>query len=382
MIEIQKKTLKAERNEIDLTPKERLLLNKLRKADEEARRVSLMAKENYEERILRDSVRREATFSASARNKSAGAHARLWPKREDEDDEANTDEYVRRIRMQVKTSQHYLPQSYMNFNARADFDFERKFNRKFESNESNDSHEENESDDDGTILKTVQDFKNRTSDAKMPKSDDRPIAPLKTNIQSTSFNEDGIPMDPELTDEYYKNFTEEFEDDDDSNEKKFVPKVSRKMTRERSTIKSLSKTIMPSQRHDFLNKKNELRGSKNKTIGAYGDRSQREEFQLIDHMKNRLHLNDKVAEAFGDDHKNSVFGTSVREAKVRNLRSQAIRALGENLFKKCYEFIKTQRSCKIVDEIKIIDGLKVLASNSKDCFLVDQLIFLEDQRAK
>lgn len=58
------KTLKAQSNDAELTPKERLLLNKLKKADEEARRVSVMAKENYEERLLRESVRREATFSA------------------------------------------------------------------------------------------------------------------------------------------------------------------------------------------------------------------------------------------------------------------------------------------------------------------------------
>lgn len=96
------------------------------------------------------------------------------------------------MRMQVKTSQHYLPQSYINFNMRGDFDFERKHNKKFESNdESNESNDENESDDEGTILKTVQDFKNKTTNSKLTSCDDRPIVPLKANIQSTSFTEDG-----------------------------------------------------------------------------------------------------------------------------------------------------------------------------------------------
>jgi hypothetical protein len=46
----------------ELTPKERLLLNKLKKADEEGKKLGLMAKENYEERMLRESFRREATI--------------------------------------------------------------------------------------------------------------------------------------------------------------------------------------------------------------------------------------------------------------------------------------------------------------------------------
>lgn len=100
-------------------------------------------------------------------------------------------------------------------------------------------------------------------------------------------------MDPELTDEYYKNFSEEFEDDDENSDKQYLPKISRKSARERSSLNSLSKTIMPSQRHDYLLKKNELRTSKNKTIGGYSDKSHRDEFQMIDQMKNRLHFNEK-----------------------------------------------------------------------------------------
>jgi hypothetical protein len=46
----------------ELTPKERLLLKKLKKADEEGKKLGMMAKENYEERMLRESFRREATI--------------------------------------------------------------------------------------------------------------------------------------------------------------------------------------------------------------------------------------------------------------------------------------------------------------------------------
>jgi hypothetical protein len=47
------------------------------------------------------------------------------------------------------------------------------------------------SDDEGTILKTVQNNKINASKPSNPVKDDRPIKPMKSNIES-SFNEDGI----------------------------------------------------------------------------------------------------------------------------------------------------------------------------------------------
>jgi hypothetical protein len=53
--------------EKELTPKERMLMNKLKRADEEAVKMSQMAKENYEERIIRETFRREATIYNSVK---------------------------------------------------------------------------------------------------------------------------------------------------------------------------------------------------------------------------------------------------------------------------------------------------------------------------
>jgi hypothetical protein len=50
----------------ELTPKEKLLLKKLQKADEEALKVGQMAKENLQERLMRDTFRREATHFNSS----------------------------------------------------------------------------------------------------------------------------------------------------------------------------------------------------------------------------------------------------------------------------------------------------------------------------
>jgi hypothetical protein len=53
--------------EKDITPKERMLMNKLKRADEEAIKMGQLAKENYEERMLRQTFRRETTIHNSVR---------------------------------------------------------------------------------------------------------------------------------------------------------------------------------------------------------------------------------------------------------------------------------------------------------------------------
>ncbi len=55
---------------------------------------------------------------------------------------------------------------------------------------------------------------------------------------------------------------------------------------------------------------------------------------------------------------------------------QAIRVLGESSFKKCYEFLK---NVDFSDENRKMENLSKLTSNPSDAFLVEQLIFLEEQ---
>ena len=65
-VQISKPVNARKQSEVDngrnLTPKEKLLRNKLKKADEEAARVSQIARVNYEERILRDLSRKDSTI--------------------------------------------------------------------------------------------------------------------------------------------------------------------------------------------------------------------------------------------------------------------------------------------------------------------------------
>ena len=65
-VQISKPANTNKHSEVDngrnLTPKEKLLRNKLKKADEEAARVSQIARVNYEERILRELSRKDSTI--------------------------------------------------------------------------------------------------------------------------------------------------------------------------------------------------------------------------------------------------------------------------------------------------------------------------------
>ena len=73
--------------------------------------------------------------------------------------------------------------------------------------------------------------------------------------------------------------------------------------------------------------------------------------------------------------------------------SEATRRLGTELFNKCYDYLREQRHASSssggggggggsgggdIDEGKLFKGLEKLNVSANDCFLVDQLLFLED----
>jgi NIMA (never in mitosis gene a)-related kinase len=58
-----------------------------------------------------------------------------------------------------------------------------------------------------------------------------------------------------------------------------------------------------------------------------------------------------------------------------------MRRLGAETFQNVYNYLKEQRrgpNSFDVDENKIFEGLKKYTSNPSDCFLIDQLLFLEE----
>ena len=61
--------------------------------------------------------------------------------------------------------------------------------------------------------------------------------------------------------------------------------------------------------------------------------------------------------------------------------SECIRLLGKDGFIKAYNYLKRVRfdPLSVLNEESIMDRLRTLVSKPRDCFLVDQLLFLEKQ---
>lgn len=64
--------------------------------------------------------------------------------------------------------------------------------------------------------------------------------------------------------------------------------------------------------------------------------------------------------------------------------SECERILGKAKFEKAYTYLKNARFqdkavSHTADETIIFKGLREIVSNPSDCFLVDQLLFLEEQ---
>lgn len=59
--------------------------------------------------------------------------------------------------------------------------------------------------------------------------------------------------------------------------------------------------------------------------------------------------------------------------------SQCERIYGSDAFMKAYDYLKSARIQGFSDEGKVMAGLKSIVDNVRDGFLIDQLIFLENQ---
>ena len=64
--------------------------------------------------------------------------------------------------------------------------------------------------------------------------------------------------------------------------------------------------------------------------------------------------------------------------------SQCQQIYGDEEFVRIYDYLKQARSqpAQGVDEGSVVAGLKPLTTNLRDCFLVDQLVFLEKQEGE
>ncbi|KAK7114041.1 serine/threonine-protein kinase Nek11-like [Littorina saxatilis] len=184
---------------------------------------------------------------------------------------------------------------------------------------------------------------------------DRPITPMRNTMvynreHSTLDFKDGIPDSPELAETYYSQFEGEFEDS--SPEKEKADEIGEGEEKEEEDEEGEG------------------------TIVAGGDD---EMADYISRLEGALHTASSNEDTvISDDTISGAFGPGARDIKIKNLKKQCIASLGEEAFKKAYDYLRKARSDDKKSESDIMIGLRVYVKNPSDCFIVDQLLFLED----
>ena len=102
---------------------------------------------------------------------------------------------------------------------------------------------------------------------------------------------------------------------------------------------------------------------------------------LINQLQAALELDIKDASILEEETIEERFSQNLRQQRITALRQECIKMFGEKTFKKVYRYLKEIRfdTKERMNEESIIAGLKKFVSHPTDCFLVDQLLFLEKQ---
>ncbi|CAF4829849.1 unnamed protein product, partial [Rotaria sp. Silwood1] len=194
-------------------------------------------------------------------------------------------------------------------------------------------------------------------------TEDRPITPMRGTYKQLAEGFD------EGDSKYYNN---QFNDHSPTRERETnetTSKTRRAMSgSQRSTMNSLSQTMGPNHPANF-NKERKSK-SPSRTIGS------------ATRQKTSLNLPiDDTSATLRDDPTKDAFGRFAKDAKINALRTKAIQLLGESTFEKVYDYLVQQRTAQKTnpnfDEAQITEGLKAFVKKPADCFLVDQLVFLE-----
>ncbi|CAF2601961.1 unnamed protein product [Rotaria sp. Silwood2] len=195
-------------------------------------------------------------------------------------------------------------------------------------------------------------------------TEDRPITPMRATYKQVAER-----FGDEDDSKYYNN---QFNDHSPTRERETnegTSKTRRVMSgSQRSTINSLSQTMSPNHPANF-NKERKSK-SPSRTIGS-ATRQKPSLYTSIDDTNATLR----------DDPTKDAFGRFAKDAKINTLRTKAIQLLGEATFEKVYDYLVQQRTAQKTNpnfnEAQMTEGLKAFVKRPADCFLVDQLVFLE-----
>ncbi|XP_052818937.1 serine/threonine-protein kinase Nek11-like isoform X2 [Mya arenaria] len=317
----------------NLHPRERMRLKKLREADKEAQRLSEVARVQLIENQERKSRIQETLFKPSIP---------AWQGGHGEGGDLKTALTVKGV------SARKQPKDFVVLGVSED--------------QSSDEDQEQT-----VIHKPLKTAGGPSLSQYLPKAssddpDDRAITPLKDKmvydrLYSSLDFKDGIPDNPALANTYYSQFDEDFTPSDDEDE--------------------AAETVIRRKNDDSDDDDDILFGSKDGTL----KKDEEEDF-----FNQLQYVLDKDNDAEGtmtlvDDQDSGAFGPVARETKIKNLRAECEKMLGQAGFDKAYNYLKTARYDRATEatEEDIMSGLRDFVKNPSDCFLVDQLLFLEEQ---
>ncbi|GFR81947.1 serine/threonine-protein kinase Nek11 [Elysia marginata] len=179
--------------------------------------------------------------------------------------------------------------------------------------------------------------------------DERPITPMKDLMvydreHSSLDFKDGVPDTPDLANTFYEQYND-FENDEEDSDNADVVVGAEHGDEENTLVKD-------------------------------------DQEALMDYLAMALEKSSGESTVVSDDTVLGPFGPHARDTKIKNIRGECIKILGEAEFQKAYKYLREARGGKKgkeKSEKEIMEGLRKFVKNPSDCFMVDQLLFLEDQ---
>ncbi|CAM4939773.1 unnamed protein product [Rotaria socialis] len=207
----------------------------------------------------------------------------------------------------------------------------------------------------------------------------------RNGARATSFtvNMDSRPITPMRGS--YQQVVEKFHDEDDPG----YPNNQlndRSPTREQEANERSVKTrrAMSGTQHSTINSMSRTMGPRNPANGDQEVQSKPMSRTIGSATRKKTQLNASVDDGnatLKDNPNQDAFGRFAKDAKINALRTKAIQKLGESTFEKVYDYFVQQRMAQKsnpnFNEAKMTEGLTAFVKNTNDCFLVDQLVFLE-----
>lgn len=208
-----------------------------------------------------------------------------------------------------------------------------------------------------------------------PAYEDRPITPLKATID---YNDPNLvnatpPGQPPARKGQTKSSS--------SNNNKGSPRKTSSQAQESSVEKLLENDEIIPEDADLA----DTYYSQREDFESDSDNGDDDYGALMDVMQDALDKTTSDQNATIQDDTIGLFSPAVRDMKIKNLKAECEKKLGPAAFKKAHQFLKQARfgggntAGATMDEGEIMNGLRKFVANPSDCFLIDQLLFLEEQ---